>query len=112
MHYVGGQGCHDAQRQQPHSQRGTRGSGLHRAGVLAEGERQAAINRAQGEASAIEAVAGATAHALERLDAAPQDVYFFDDLLPNVNAARRMGIRAFRVGSFAAIGPILRREGL
>ena len=54
----------------------------------------------------------AFAHALERLDAAPQDVYFFDDLLPNVNAARRMGIRAFRVGSFAAIEPILRREGL
>jgi HAD superfamily hydrolase (TIGR01509 family) len=54
----------------------------------------------------------AFAHALERLGAAPEDVYFFDDLLPNVNAARRMGIRAFQVGSFAAIEPILRSEGL
>jgi HAD superfamily hydrolase (TIGR01509 family) len=51
-------------------------------------------------------------HALARLDAAPRDVYFFDDLLPNVEAAREMGIRAFRVGSFADIEPILRRERL
>jgi len=54
----------------------------------------------------------AFAHALERLGAAPQDVCFFDDLLPNVSAARGMGIRAFQVGSFAAIEPILRGEGL
>ena len=54
----------------------------------------------------------AFAHALERLGAAPPDVYFFDDLLPNVSAARGMGIRAFQVGSFAAIEPILRGEGL
>lgn len=51
-------------------------------------------------------------HALERLGAQPQNVYFFDDLLPNVNAARRLGIRAFQVESFAAIKPILRSEGL
>ncbi len=51
-------------------------------------------------------------HALERLGAAPGEVYFFDDLPLNVNAARQMGIRAFQVGSFAAIEPILRSEGL
>ena len=51
-------------------------------------------------------------HALERLGAAPQDVYFFDDLAPNVSVAREMGINAFQVGSFGAIAPILRREGL
>ncbi len=54
----------------------------------------------------------AFAHALERLDALPSEVYFFDDLLQNVNAARAMGIRAFRVGSFADIEPILRAERL
>jgi glucose-1-phosphatase len=54
----------------------------------------------------------AFAHALARLDAAPRDVYFFDDLPPNVEAAREMGIRAFRVGGFADIEPILRRERL
>jgi HAD superfamily hydrolase (TIGR01509 family) len=51
-------------------------------------------------------------HALERLGAAPRDIYFFDDLLPNVSVARAMGINAFQVGSFAAIEPILRSEGL
>ena len=51
-------------------------------------------------------------HALVRLGAAPREVYFFDDLLPNVSAARELGINAFQVADFAAIEPILRREGL
>ena len=51
-------------------------------------------------------------HALERLGAAPGEVYFFDDLLPNVDVARGIGINAFRVTSFADIEPILRGERL
>jgi putative hydrolase of the HAD superfamily len=51
-------------------------------------------------------------HALERLGSAPSEVYFFDDLLPNVEAARAIGIKAFRVAGFAEIEPILRAEGL
>jgi FMN phosphatase YigB (HAD superfamily) len=47
-------------------------------------------------------------HALARLGVAPRDVYFFDDLLPNVDVARAIGINAFRVTNFADIEPILR----
>jgi HAD superfamily hydrolase (TIGR01509 family) len=51
-------------------------------------------------------------HALGRLGAAPSEVYFFDDLLPNVEVAREIGINAFRVAGFAEIAPILRGERL
>jgi HAD superfamily hydrolase (TIGR01509 family) len=51
-------------------------------------------------------------HALDRLGAAAQDVYFFDDLLPNVEVARGIGINAFRVTGFDEIEPILRSERL
>lgn len=51
-------------------------------------------------------------HALQQLGAEPPDVYYFDDLLPNVSIAREMGIKAFHVEAFAAIEPILRREDL
>jgi putative hydrolase of the HAD superfamily len=51
-------------------------------------------------------------HALAALGAAPHEVLFFDDLAPNVAAARSVGMRAFRVGGFADIAPILRGAGL
>jgi putative hydrolase of the HAD superfamily len=51
-------------------------------------------------------------HALGRLGVAARDVYFLDDLLPNVDVARAIGINAFRVRSFADIEPILREERL
>jgi glucose-1-phosphatase len=54
----------------------------------------------------------AFAHALARLGAAPQDVYFFDDLRQNVDAARAIGINSYRVASFSDIEPILRGERL
>ena len=49
---------------------------------------------------------------LARLDVAPQDVYFFDDLLPNVATARDLGMHAFQVEDFSGIEPVLRRERL
>jgi putative hydrolase of the HAD superfamily len=50
-------------------------------------------------------------HALRTLAAAPGEVLFFDDLAPNVAAARAVGMRAFQVGGFADIAPILRGAG-
>jgi HAD superfamily hydrolase (TIGR01509 family) len=55
---------------------------------------------------------GAFEYALEHLDARAEDVYFFDDLLMNVNAAREVGMKAFHVESFSAIEPVLRVENL
>ena len=46
------------------------------------------------------------------LGVAPGEVYFFDDLMPNVAVAREVGMNAFQVDGFAGIGPILRRERL
>ena len=51
-------------------------------------------------------------HALRELRVAASSVYFFDDLLPNVVAARAVGINAFHVRGFAQIQPILRAQGL
>lgn len=51
-------------------------------------------------------------HVLARLETDPDDVYYFDDLTPNVEAARAVGMRAFHVEGFTPIEPILRREGL
>lgn len=51
-------------------------------------------------------------HVLDRLDVQAASVYFFDDLLPNVEAARTVGINAFHVPGFSEIAPILAREGL
>lgn len=51
-------------------------------------------------------------YALEHLNACAGDVYFFDDLLLNVSAAREVGIKAFHVESFLEIEPILREENL
>lgn len=49
---------------------------------------------------------------LDRLGVPGADVWFFDDLLPNVCAAREIGMNAFQVDGFAGIAPILRSEGL
>jgi HAD superfamily hydrolase (TIGR01509 family) len=51
-------------------------------------------------------------YTVARLGVVPAEVYFFDDLLPNVAAAREVGMNAFQVEDFAAIEPILRREHL
>jgi putative hydrolase of the HAD superfamily len=50
--------------------------------------------------------------ALNALSVRPQDVWFFDDLLANVSAARALGINSHRVAGFADVEPILKREGL
>ncbi len=47
-----------------------------------------------------------------KLDVAPQQVYFFDDLEPNVSMAREVGMNAYQVRDFAGIAPILRNERL
>jgi glucose-1-phosphatase len=51
-------------------------------------------------------------YSLQKLGTRPQDVYFFDDLKPNVEAARETGMNAFQVGHFDDIEPILRAHGL
>lgn len=51
-------------------------------------------------------------YTVDKLGVAAADVYFFDDLLPNVAVAREVGMNAFQVEDFAGIEPILRRERL
>ena len=51
-------------------------------------------------------------HVLRELDVRADAVWFFDDLLQNVQAARKVGIRAVQVRSFADVGPALRAQGL
>jgi glucose-1-phosphatase len=51
-------------------------------------------------------------HALRALATAPEDVCFFDDLLPNVQAARALGIQAFHVRGVAEIEAALRHIGI
>ena len=51
-------------------------------------------------------------YALAQLGVPPGEVWFFDDLAPNVDAARAAGMNAFRVDGFEAIAPILRSERL
>ena len=51
-------------------------------------------------------------HALLELDAAPQSVYFFDDLAPNVAAARSLGMNAFQVNGAAEAKAAARAAGL
>ncbi|MEK6243867.1 MAG: HAD family phosphatase [Pseudomonadota bacterium] len=51
-------------------------------------------------------------HVLRELDVRADAVWFFDDLLQNVEAARTAGIRALQVRTFAEVEPALRAEGL
>lgn len=51
-------------------------------------------------------------YALSELRVSAQDVYFFDDLSPNVVAARDVGINAFRVRGFEELIEVLEVEGL
>ncbi len=51
-------------------------------------------------------------YALRRLCVPAHDVYFFDDLLPNVTAAREVGINAVCVGGFPDLVALLNTEGL
>jgi glucose-1-phosphatase len=51
-------------------------------------------------------------HALRELDVRPEAVCYFDDLPQNVEAARAVGMRAFRVGALSDIERALRAEGL
>lgn len=50
--------------------------------------------------------------ALEVCGAAPPDVYFFDDSPANVDAAKRLGIRAFHVDGIGQLRDVLRAQGL
>lgn len=51
-------------------------------------------------------------HALNKLQARAGDVYFFDDLAPNVAAAREVGMNAFRVAGFSHVAGQLLALGL
>ncbi len=51
-------------------------------------------------------------HVLRELGVKAGAVYFFDDLLPNIAAARAVGINAFPVRAFSDLAPTLRAEGL
>jgi putative hydrolase of the HAD superfamily len=51
-------------------------------------------------------------HALRHLDSPPENVYFFDDLEPNVVAARKLGINAFHVNGVAEATAAARTAGL
>jgi putative hydrolase of the HAD superfamily len=54
----------------------------------------------------------AYAHALQRLGAEPQRVCFFDDLAPNVAAARELGLQAHQVRGVAQTEAALRGLGI
>jgi len=51
-------------------------------------------------------------HAIESLAASPSDVTYFDDSLPNVIAARNVGINAFHVRGLSETESALRSLGL
>ncbi|MGH8674774.1 MAG: HAD family hydrolase [Burkholderiales bacterium] len=51
-------------------------------------------------------------HVIRELDVQPDAVYFLDDLLQNVEAARKVGIHAVQVTTFAEVEPALRAERL
>jgi glucose-1-phosphatase len=51
-------------------------------------------------------------HALQRHGVAPSKVYFFDDLAPNIAAARNIGINAFQVRGLTETKRALRDIGI
>jgi glucose-1-phosphatase len=55
---------------------------------------------------------GAFVHLLNETGARAENVYFFDDLQPNIEAAQALGIRAIQVEGISALKAALRREGL
>lgn len=54
----------------------------------------------------------AFAYLLAEAGALPQDLYFFDDLQPNVEAAKALGMNAIRVEGISALKVALKKEGL
>ena len=56
--------------------------------------------------------AEAFVYLLNETGARPENVYFFDDLQPNIVAAQALGIRAIQVEGISALKAALRREGL
>jgi putative hydrolase of the HAD superfamily len=51
-------------------------------------------------------------HVLRELDVRADAIWFFDDLLQNVEAACKIGIRAVQVKTYAELEPALRAQGL
>ncbi len=51
-------------------------------------------------------------HALQQLGVAPSNMYFFDDLAPNIAAARSIGINAFQVRGLKETTQALRDIGI
>jgi len=51
-------------------------------------------------------------HVLRELDVQAGAIYFLDDLLQNIDAARAVGINAIHVRAFSEVEPALRAEGL
>lgn len=51
-------------------------------------------------------------YVLNKLDARANNVYFFDDLVPNIAAARDVGMNAFHVSDFSALTAQVRSLGL
>lgn len=51
-------------------------------------------------------------HVLRELDVRADAVYFLDDLLQNIDAARAVGINAVHVRAYAEVEPALRAAGL
>jgi len=49
---------------------------------------------------------------LEIMEAAPEDVWFFDDTMDNIETARSLGMRAFHVDRTVGVIPVLRGLGL
>jgi putative hydrolase of the HAD superfamily len=50
-------------------------------------------------------------HVLREMDVLPSDVTFFDDVEANVEAARRLGMRAYRVEGVDALRSCLLENG-
>ncbi len=46
---------------------------------------------------------------IEALDAAPETIIFFDDVLPNIDAARAAGLRAHHIGKPDMLAPVLKQ---
>jgi glucose-1-phosphatase len=54
----------------------------------------------------------AFSRALQKCNAVPHEVYFFDDSLANIHAAKRVGLRAFHTDGFDELQNVLQNQGL